>query len=152
MVIAPSTSYRSFIHHFISLPIFNSIFFTGLVWDNPSHWLLIEVMSIGSDIPSGYLLHSHGRKWPIEIDEFPSYKPPFIRDFHGYVSHNQRLTAKNRWVAVVHRGPPQGPGLKIRVLVTPEGRRKDGGVVGPWWSHCRWWFGTWLDYMGNRWI
>ena len=32
-------------------------------------------------IPSGYLLHSHG-KWPIEIDGLPSYKMVI---FHGYV-------------------------------------------------------------------
>jgi hypothetical protein len=30
----------------------------------------------------------------IEIDDFPSYKPPFILGiFHGYVSHNQMLLA-----------------------------------------------------------
>jgi hypothetical protein len=28
----------------------------------------------------------------IEIDDFPSYKPPFIVEIvHGYVSHNQRV-------------------------------------------------------------
>ena len=41
-----------------------------------------------------YLLiisHSHG-KWPIEIDDFPSYKLPFSSGIlHGYVSHNQRV-------------------------------------------------------------
>ena len=31
------------------------------------------------ELPSGYDYHSHG-KWPIEIDEFPSCKPPFIMD------------------------------------------------------------------------
>jgi hypothetical protein len=29
--------------------------------------------------------------YSIEIDDFPSYKPPFIRVFHGYVSHSQMV-------------------------------------------------------------
>ena len=35
--------------------------------------------------PSCYLLHSHGKWWwPIEIDDFPSYKPPFsVWILHG---------------------------------------------------------------------
>ena len=32
------------------------------------------------DLPSGYLTLPWYR-WPIEIDDLPSYKPPFIRDF-----------------------------------------------------------------------
>ena len=44
----------------------------GLIWDSDS-------------LPPGYLLHSHGQ-WPIEIDDFPSCKPPFmVGIFHGYV-------------------------------------------------------------------
>ena len=32
------------------------------------------------------------KPWPIEIDDFPSYKPPFmVGIFHGYVSHNQMV-------------------------------------------------------------
>ena len=39
--------------------------------------------------PSGYSTLPWYR-WPIEIDDVPSYKPPFLGDF-PYVSHNQMV-------------------------------------------------------------
>ena len=37
--------------------------------------------------------HSHGKPWPIEIDDFPNHKPLFGSwIFHGYVSHKQMIT------------------------------------------------------------
>ena len=42
--------------------------------------------SLTKDIKHGAKI----QKWPIEIDDFPSLKPPFsLGIFHGYVSHNQ---------------------------------------------------------------
>ena len=43
------------------------------------------------ELPSGYLTVRHGIDGPF-IDDFPSYKPPFmVGIFHGYVSHHQMV-------------------------------------------------------------
>ena len=40
------------------------------------------------------------------IDDFPSYKPPFIYGiFHGYVSHNQMVIISKRFFPTFFRQP-----------------------------------------------
>ena len=64
-------------------------------------------------IPSGYLLHSHG-KWPIEIDGLPINSMVI---FHGYVTNNQRVYIYNRKTQEDHsHGHSQFMSLILRPL------------------------------------
>ena len=52
-----------------------------------------EFKTPGHGFPLVMTNSSPWKPWPIEIDDFPGYKPPFVLGiFHGYVSHNQRVT------------------------------------------------------------
>ena len=53
--------------------------------------ILQETQEINIPFTLWLFKHSNGT-WPIEIDDFPSLKPPFMAGiFHGYVSHNQMV-------------------------------------------------------------
>ena len=47
-------------------------------------------MSDGGDLPSGYLLHSHGLAMPIYRNRWFTVLNSMVI-FHGYVSHHQRV-------------------------------------------------------------
>jgi len=64
---------------------------------------LIYLSSPWAGLPSGYLLHSHGKPWPIEIDGLPNLCNSMVI-FHGELLNNQMvmgmtplLIYRNQW-------------------------------------------------------
>ena len=59
----------------------------------PGYSLILEGNNIGKESAITLWLFNIAMENCPFIDDFPSYKPPFILGiFHGYVSHNQMLT------------------------------------------------------------
>ena len=74
------------------------------------------------------------------IDEFPSYKPPFILGiFHGYVSHNQMVTPQPSFIhqqrAVERRSPLGAAPHSPASGVSPKSSPWIFQGVYPWFSH-----------------
>ena len=54
----------------------------------------------------------------IDIDDFPSYKPPFILGiFHGYVSHNQMLCRYKIHMAQSENRLPPNPLVNDHLII-----------------------------------
>ena len=72
------------------------------------------------------------KPWPIEIDDFPSSKPPFmVGIFHGYVSHNHMVysVADGSYLRGITPGlPSQG---QVRYPGRQDARVQDRSVKTP---------------------
>jgi len=78
-------------------------------------------------IPSGYLLHSHG-KWPIEIDGLPIN---FMVIFNGYATNNQRVSQLLLlWISHVERWFAVDPS-RIKMIVPEAVSSSRTGRSGP---------------------